>query len=117
MYAPPFGAQFAEVEVDTETGQVQVLRAVFAHDPTARNGGAVFLQALLMACDGDMDQAMSLAEGEDRRLVGIITERDVVSALGLVDRRGPRRQPFCHPRCDAGCCAATLIAGIRTLPE
>jgi hypothetical protein len=39
--------------------------AVFAHDPTARNGGAVFLQALLMATDGDMDRSMSLTEGED----------------------------------------------------
>jgi len=39
--------------------------AVFAHDPTARNGGAVFLQALLMAADGDMDRAMGLAEGVD----------------------------------------------------
>jgi len=39
--------------------------AVFAHDPTARNGGAVFLQALLMAAGGDMDRAMSLTEGED----------------------------------------------------
>ena len=39
--------------------------AVFAHDPTARNGGAVFLQALLMASDGDMDRAMGLAEGVD----------------------------------------------------
>lgn len=39
--------------------------AVFALDPTARNGGAVFLQSLLMATDGDMDRAMGLAEGED----------------------------------------------------
>jgi len=39
--------------------------AVFAHDPTARNGGAVFLQAMVMACDGDMDQALGLAEGVD----------------------------------------------------
>jgi hypothetical protein len=39
--------------------------AVFAHDPTARNGGAVFLQALLMASDGDMDRAMGMAEGVD----------------------------------------------------
>ncbi len=39
--------------------------AIFAHDPTARNGGAVFLQALLMAADGDMDRAMGLAEGVD----------------------------------------------------
>jgi hypothetical protein len=39
--------------------------AVFAHDPTARNGGAAFLQALVMSVDGDMDLALSLAEGED----------------------------------------------------
>jgi len=29
---PPFGAQFAEVEVDTETGVVRVVRLVAAHD-------------------------------------------------------------------------------------
>lgn len=39
--------------------------AVFALDPTARNGGAVFLQALVMATDGDMDLSLCLAEGED----------------------------------------------------
>jgi hypothetical protein len=39
--------------------------AVFALDPTARNGGGAFLQALLMAADGDMDRAMSLSEDED----------------------------------------------------
>ena len=39
--------------------------AVFALDPTARNGGAAFLQALVMITDGDMDRAMSLSEGED----------------------------------------------------
>ena len=30
--APPFGAQFAEVEVDLETGRIEVLRMVAAHD-------------------------------------------------------------------------------------
>ena len=39
--------------------------AVFAHDPTARNGGAVFLQSLLMASGGDMDRAMDMSEGVD----------------------------------------------------
>ncbi len=39
--------------------------AFFAHDPTARNGGAVFLQTLLMASDEDMDRAMDMSEGED----------------------------------------------------
>mgnify|MGYP001165937606 FL=1 len=39
--------------------------AAFAHDPTARNGGAVLLQAMLMACGGDMDEAMSLSYETD----------------------------------------------------
>ncbi|MFA5112068.1 MAG: hypothetical protein WC443_11720 [Desulfobaccales bacterium] len=39
--------------------------AVFALDPTARNGGAAFLQALLMVAEGDMDRAMGLGEGVD----------------------------------------------------
>jgi hypothetical protein len=39
--------------------------AAFAHDPTARNGGAVLLQAMLMACEGDMEQVLSLAPEED----------------------------------------------------
>jgi xanthine dehydrogenase molybdenum-binding subunit len=30
--APPFGAQFAEVEVDPETGEVEILNFVAAHD-------------------------------------------------------------------------------------
>ena len=32
MYAPPFAAQFAEVEVDTQTGEVRVKRLVFGID-------------------------------------------------------------------------------------
>jgi hypothetical protein len=39
--------------------------AVFALDPTARNGGAAFLQALVVVADGDMDRAMGLGEGVD----------------------------------------------------
>lgn len=50
--------------------------AVFAHDPTARNGGAVFLQALIMSTDGDMDQALGLAEGEDYN-VGYVNHYDI----------------------------------------
>jgi len=30
-----------------------------------QNGGAVFLQTLLMAADGDMDRAMGMSEGVD----------------------------------------------------
>jgi hypothetical protein len=57
-----------EVEADQWydfAGGVCDCGAVFAHDPTARNGGAVFLQALLMATGGDMDRAMGMTEGED----------------------------------------------------
>ena len=50
--------------------------AVFAHDPTARNGGAVFLQALLMASDGDMDRAMGMAEDVDYN-VGYVQKYNV----------------------------------------
>jgi hypothetical protein len=50
--------------------------AVFAHDPTARNGGAVFLQALLMANDGDMDRAMAMAEDVDYE-VGYVQKYNV----------------------------------------
>ena len=32
MYAPPFAAQFAEVEVDTQTGEVRVCKLVFGID-------------------------------------------------------------------------------------
>jgi len=39
--------------------------AVFSLDPTARNGGAAFLQALVVSADGDLDRALGLAEGED----------------------------------------------------
>lgn len=35
--------------------------ASFAVDPTARNGGAVITQALVQACGGDWDKALSLA--------------------------------------------------------
>jgi hypothetical protein len=39
--------------------------AIYVHDPSARNGGACFLQGLLMNCDGDMDRAISLSQGVD----------------------------------------------------
>jgi hypothetical protein len=39
--------------------------AVYAHDPTARNGGAVLLQAMLMACGGDMERVLSLSSETD----------------------------------------------------
>jgi len=39
--------------------------AHFALDPTARNGGAVLLQAVVQACGGDWDQAITLSPEVD----------------------------------------------------
>ncbi len=39
--------------------------AHYAHDPTARNGGAVMLQAMVQACAGDWDRAVELTPGQD----------------------------------------------------
>jgi hypothetical protein len=39
--------------------------AHFAFDPTARNGGAVLLQAVVQACKGDWDEAITLSPGVD----------------------------------------------------
>jgi len=39
--------------------------AHFALDPTARNGGAVLLQAVVQACNGDWDQAITMSPGVD----------------------------------------------------
>jgi len=53
--APYFGAQFAEVEVDTETGQVDVLRVVAAHDV----GKAINP----MAVEGQLEGMVSMGMG------------------------------------------------------
>lgn len=47
------------------TGGYCACGAVFALDPTARNGGAVLLQAMLMACGGDMDRVLGLSSETD----------------------------------------------------
>ncbi len=39
--------------------------AAFVLDPTARNGGAVLLQTIVMASGGDWDEAMQMAPGQD----------------------------------------------------
>jgi hypothetical protein len=73
---PPAQCPFCKTEiarpVEVEGGQWYEFSggycrcgAVFVLDPTARNGGAAFLQALLMTSEGDMDRALGLSEGED----------------------------------------------------
>ncbi|WP_449245702.1 hypothetical protein [Desulfobacca acetoxidans] len=39
--------------------------ASYCFDPTTRNGGAVMLQALVLACQGDWDRALSLRPDAD----------------------------------------------------
>jgi hypothetical protein len=46
-------------------GECPQCGASFAVDPTARNGGAVLMQALVQACGGDWDKALSLATDMD----------------------------------------------------
>jgi putative selenate reductase molybdopterin-binding subunit len=58
---PPFAAQFAEVEVDTETGQVTVLKLVMAVDC----GTAINPQASEGQIEGGMTQALGYTVCED----------------------------------------------------
>jgi xanthine dehydrogenase molybdopterin-binding subunit B len=57
---PPFAAQFAEVEVDTETGQVTVLKLVMAVDC----GTAINPQASEGQIEGGMAQALGYTVSE-----------------------------------------------------
>ena len=71
---PPFGAQFAEVTVDTETGQVTVDRLVMAVD------SGVIVNPLTAGgqIEGGMTQALGYAVCEEMRYdeKGIALERD-----------------------------------------
>lgn len=46
-------------------GLCPTCEAHYALDPTARNGGAVMLQAMVQACGGDWDRAVELMPGQD----------------------------------------------------
>jgi len=46
--------------------------AIYCFDPTARNGGAVMMQAMVQACHGDWDKAQNLSLGVDY-VDGLIT--------------------------------------------
>lgn len=58
---PPFAAQYAEVEVDTETGQVTVKKLVMAVDC----GTAINPQTALGQIEGGMAQALGYAVSEE----------------------------------------------------
>ena len=71
---PPFGAQFAEVTVDSETGQVTVDRLVMAVD----SGVVVNPQAATGQIEGGMSQALGYAICEEMTYdeKGSANERD-----------------------------------------
>jgi putative selenate reductase molybdopterin-binding subunit len=58
---PPFAAQYAEVEVDTETGEVRVQKLVMAVDC----GTAINPQTATGQIEGGMTQALGYAVSED----------------------------------------------------
>nr|WP_207755002.1 molybdopterin cofactor-binding domain-containing protein [Desulforadius tongensis] len=59
--APPWLAHFAEVEVDTETGQVKILKMVAAHDV----GKAIHPQIVEGQLHGGLAQGIGYALGEE----------------------------------------------------
>jgi xanthine dehydrogenase molybdenum-binding subunit len=59
--SPPFGACFAEVEVDTETGEVKVLEMVVAHDI----GRAINPMAVEGQLEGGLQQALGMVLTEE----------------------------------------------------
>jgi xanthine dehydrogenase molybdenum-binding subunit len=60
-HLPPFAAQFAEVEVDTETGKVDVLKIVAAHDV----GKAINPDAVEGQIEGGLQQSIGYTFTED----------------------------------------------------
>lgn len=61
--APPWEAHFAEVEVDTETGQVKVIKLVAAHDV----GRAIHPQIVEGQMEGGLVQGLGYALSEEIR--------------------------------------------------
>lgn len=90
-----FGAHFAEVEVDTETGQVKLLRAVCAHDCgrwinplTAESqiqGGFLFGAGMALTEERIMDKRYGIQLNRNLHEYGILTSLDVPDTLQALD--------------------------------
>jgi xanthine dehydrogenase molybdenum-binding subunit len=65
-YVPPYGAQFAEVEVDMETGKVEVLKLVAAHDV----GRAIHPKSVEGQIEGGVSMGLGYAMTEELVLDG-----------------------------------------------
>jgi xanthine dehydrogenase molybdenum-binding subunit len=79
---PPFGAQFVEVEVDTDTGVVRVLRVVAAHDV----GRAINPKIVEGQIEGAIAQGLGFAMIED---LPLDPETGAARTLTLADYRIP----------------------------
>src|SRR5262249_4428324 len=79
---PPFGAQFVEVEVDTETGVVRVVKMVAAHDV----GRAINPRIVEGQIEGALAQGLGYALLEDMPLD---SETGSPRTLTLADYRIP----------------------------
>ena len=103
----PFCRQRIEPPVELDglwhefDGGVCACGAHFAFDPTTRNGGTVLLQAVVQACGGDWDRAITLALPTDYD-EGIITQYSALNhqvggnAFGtiyFVRLKAPAEQP------------------------
>jgi xanthine dehydrogenase molybdenum-binding subunit len=61
---PPFGSQFAEVEVDTETGQVRVIKMVAASDV----GRAIHPKSVEGQLEGGIHMGIGFALAEELKI-------------------------------------------------
>ena len=89
---PPFAAQFAEVEVDTETGQVTVKKLVMAVDC----GTAINPQTASGQIDGGQVQALGYAICEEMPYDGrVVCSRGVSAITKFIKRmKCPKWNPF-----------------------
>jgi putative selenate reductase molybdopterin-binding subunit len=113
MYAPPFAAQFAEVEVDTQTGEVRVKRLVFGIDC----GQPINPDGVEGQIDGGMAMSMGyglceemLFDEQGRLLNGNLRDYHVLRADEM-----PEIERFIVPTCDpSGPFGAKAAAEIPT---
>ncbi len=88
--SPPFAAAFAEVEVDTQTGEVKVLEVINAHDI----GRAIHPPSVEGQLEGGVQQALGMALTEET----YYDERGLILNNSFTDYKtfGPSDMPRCR---------------------
>jgi xanthine dehydrogenase molybdenum-binding subunit len=88
--SPPFAAAFAEVEVDTETGQVKVLEVINAHDI----GRAIHPPSVEGQLEGGVQQALGMVLSEET----YYDEKGLILNNSFTDYKtfGPTDMPKCR---------------------